>query len=148
MRSFLKMFDLASAFLFIIVAVSCLGQNLPASEPQQQNAPTIQLGLRPKSSAPVAEKPATKSSEVEVEVSGGQPWVDTKIDLMPGERVSITATGTVQFQMQSPTGPEGQPRAWMDLLRALPLNSAGRGALLGKIGAGDIAAPFLLGAKF
>jgi hypothetical protein len=87
-----------------------------------------------------------KTSE-DVEVSGGQQWVDTKLDLLPGDRVAITATGSVQFQMQDPNGPDGLSRGWFDLLRKLPVNSAGRGALVARIGTGDIAEPFLVGAS-
>ncbi len=48
---------------------------------------------------------------------------------------------------QADNGPEGLTRGFKDLLRVLPFNNAGRGALIGKIGDPDIAQPFLIGPK-
>ena len=42
-------------------------------------------------------------------------------------------------------GPGGIPRGFRDLLRVLPMAQAGRGALIGRIGADGVAQPFLLG---
>jgi hypothetical protein len=39
------------------------------------------------------------------------------------------------------------PRGWLDLIRILPVNDAGRGALIGRIGERDAARPFLIGAR-
>lgn len=120
------------------------------AQEQPQDAPKIRFGLGPKtqSSQSSQEKVSgRKAGTQEIDVSGGQQWIDTKLDLLPGDRVVITASGEVQFQMQTPNGPDGQPRAWLDLLRALPVNSAGRGALVGRIGNGDISSPFLVGAN-
>jgi hypothetical protein len=44
-------------------------------------------------------------------------------------------------------GPDGLPRGFKDLLRILPFNAAGRGALIGRVGDADVAQPFLLGAS-
>ena len=132
------------AFLLLLCLARGFSQDTqPPQDQQQPSAPTIRLGLGPKASAPSEKVAGSKGGEIEVQ--GGQQWVDTKIDLVPGDRVSITATGSVQFQMQSANGPEGQTRAWMDLVRSLPVNSAGRGALVGRIGDANIAAPFLVG---
>jgi hypothetical protein len=126
------------------------------SQQQQQTPPKVEFGLRPKMAVPAADtspspsetpKNSKRKTSEDVEVSGGQQWVDTKLDLLPGDRVAITATGSVQFQMQDPNGPDGLSRGWFDLLRKLPVNSAGRGALVARIGTGDIAEPFLVGAS-
>lgn len=140
-----------------ITPLSLFGRNLLAREGQEQqsqDAPKIQLGLRPRTTvapenAPAADTPqdGKRKTSGDIEIAGGQQWVDTKIELLPGDRVSISAKGTVQFQMQNPTGPDGLPRAWFDLLRKLPVNTAGRGALVARVGTGDIAEPFLVGAS-
>ncbi|MBK9166384.1 MAG: LssY C-terminal domain-containing protein [Bryobacterales bacterium] len=87
--------------------------------------------------APVA------AEEREVRVPGSTGWLDTGILLNPGDQVAMSATGTVRYAGGS-TGPEGLKRGWMDLLRVLPFNDAGRGALLGRVG--ETARPFLIGA--
>lgn len=110
---------------------------------QQPQSGDIRLGLGEKQPTPAGER----KSSYDLEVSGGQPWLDTKIDLRPGDRVALTATGTVQLPMASAIGPQGLGRAWIDLIRILPVNGAGRGALVGRIGNGDISPPFLIGAQ-
>jgi hypothetical protein len=44
-------------------------------------------------------------------------------------------------------GPEGLTRGFKDLIRILPYNDAGRGAVIGRIGDVDIAQSFLIGAS-
>jgi hypothetical protein len=45
------------------------------------------------------------------------------------------------------TGPQGLARGWHDLLRALPVNGAGAGALIGRVGDPSAAVAFLVGAS-
>jgi len=80
-------------------------------------------------------------------VPGNQPWIDTGVDLRAGQTVTITATGKLSYMDGNAPGPEGLGRGWMDLLRALPVNSAGRGALIGRVGSDEAAQPFLVGPK-
>lgn len=85
----------------------------------------------------------------EFAISGDTYWTDTGIALEPGERVLISASGTLKYiDATAQNGPEGLPRSYRDLLRALPLNSSGRGALIARIGDPDTAQPFLVGAKW
>lgn len=91
---------------------------------------------------------ATSSTARELEVSGSAQWTDASVDLAVGQSVTITATGTLQFTDGNSPGPEGAGRGWKDLLRSMPLNSAGRGALIGRIGSDDAVQPFLVGAQF
>ena len=79
----------------------------------------------------------------ELDVNGSQVWTDSGIDLKAGDTITITATGTLQFAGK-PSGPEGLPRGWMDLVTQLPLNEAGRGALLGRVSDSPAARPFLV----
>ena len=83
----------------------------------------------------------------EVQITGDQAWVDTGIDVQPGEHVVVTATGKLRYgDAKEDNGPDGLARGFRDLLRVLPFNEAGRGALIGRIGDKDAAQPFLVGA--
>jgi hypothetical protein len=81
----------------------------------------------------------------EFEVSPDKPWIDTSMELLAGDRVEITSQGALTYAT-SQAGPNGLPRTWGDLVRALPVNDAGAGALIGRVGS-EVAAPFLIGAS-
>jgi len=83
----------------------------------------------------------------EVDVRGSQQWTDSRMDVAAGDRLLVTASGSLRYSDAKPTGPDGLPRGWKDLLRLLPLNEAGRGALIGRIGQQDAAQPFLIGSR-
>ena len=89
-----------------------------------------------------AQKPQTSK---ELDVTGSQPWTDTGVDLQPGQTATITATGKLQYMDGTTPGPQGTARSWRDLIRAMPVNSAGRGALIGRWGSDEAAQPFLIG---
>ena len=72
-------------------------------------------------------------------------WVDAGIILIPGDTVSLNATGTVTFSDGRAASPDGVDRGWKDLLRTFPLNTANSGALIGRIGQTG-APPFVIGA--
>jgi len=75
-------------------------------------------------------------------------WTDTGIDLEPGEKIVVTASGTLRYaDAKSDNGPDGLSRGFKDLLRILPFNDAGRGSLIARIGDADTAQPFLIGAS-
>lgn len=99
------------------------------------------------------DSPATPSAgklrvSQEVQLTGDQTWVDTGIDVQAGEHVIATATGTLRYaDQQTDTNPAGIARGFRDLLRNLPMNSAGRGAVIGRIGDKDTSQPFLIGAN-
>ena len=68
--------------------------------------------------------------------------------MQPGEHVVASATGTLRYaDQQTDTAPAGIVRGFKDLLRNLPFNEAGRGAVIGRIGDEDTSQPFLIGAK-
>jgi LssY C-terminus len=90
--------------------------------------------------------PGARRLHQEIALTGDQHWSDTGIDLKAGERLTVTAKGTLQYLGAKATGPEGPPRGFKDLLRILPDNQAGRGALIGRIGDADVAQPFVVGA--
>jgi len=81
-------------------------------------------------------------------LEGGKVWTDTGITLEPGQRVAFSAQGSLRYSdAKEDNGPEGLTRNFKDLIRILPYNDAGRGAVIGKIGDQDIAQPFLIGAS-
>jgi LssY C-terminus len=83
----------------------------------------------------------------EVQLTGDQLWSDSGIDVRPGEHIVVHATGKLRYpDAKEDNGPNGIARGFKDLLRILPFNGAGRGALIARIGEADIAQPFLLGA--
>lgn len=85
-----------------------------------------------------------QSREMDVSPTGG--WADTSVDVKAGDTLQISATGQLQYgNAAQPNGPAGLPRSFTDLTRVLPLNDAGRGALLGRIGSNSAARPFLIG---
>jgi len=94
-----------------------------------------------------AQTEKTGPQPVEVQVAADRPWTDTAIDLKAGETLQIAAKGTLQYSNLQSAGPEGLKRGWMDSIRILPVNEAGRGALIGRIGDDSAARPFLVGAK-
>jgi len=81
-------------------------------------------------------------------LAGSSVWTDTGISLKPGQRVTVTAQGSLRYSdAKADNGPEGLARNFKDLIRILPENGSGRGALIGRIGDADIAQPFAIGAK-
>lgn len=94
--------------------------------------------------------PATEQQQTrhELDVQADSPdWTDTGIDLKEGDTLRITASGTIHYTSSKTCGPTGGERTWQDLLRPLPVNDAGRGALIGLIGQTGVAQPFLTGAE-
>ena len=90
--------------------------------------------------------PPKPSKSANVTIAGDKTWVDTGMDVNAGDKLHITATGTVNMGNNTGVTPNGVPRGWVDTLRPLTLPSAGRGALVGRIGNSDAATPFLVGA--
>jgi hypothetical protein len=84
----------------------------------------------------------------EIQITGDAIWVDTGIDVVVGERIDFSTAGSLRYSdAKTDNSPNGLTRGFKDLLRILPFNDAGRGALIGRIGDLEIAQPFLIGAK-
>jgi hypothetical protein len=104
------------------------------------------------STAPAAptQAPASAASRQTVqerEVPANKEWTDSGIDLLAGDSLRIRADGTIHYTSTKTCGPNGGERDWKDMLRALPVNDAGRGALVGLIGQAGVATPFYIGAE-
>jgi hypothetical protein len=84
----------------------------------------------------------------EIQIAGDAPWVDTGIDVVVGERIDFSTSGSLRYSdAKTDNSPNGLTRGFKDLLRILPFNNAGRGALIGRIGDLEVAQPFFIGAK-
>src|SRR5262245_17446783 len=92
-----------------------------------------------------AQQPAADSKEFDL--AGDQSWLDTGLDVSAGDSLKISATGTIQFPASNAIGPDGAARGWKDLIRSLPINDAGRGALVVRVGDRDTSRIFLVGAS-
>jgi LssY-like putative type I secretion system component LssY len=131
----------------LLLAAGVLAPRLAAQLVPDANPPSAQ----PKSSAQTSASSQTPSGKrrvsQEIQLTGDQLWSDTGIDVQAGEHVVVTATGTLRYSdAPDDNGPEGRTRGFSDLIRILPFNDAGRGALLGLIGDAATSQPFLIGA--
>jgi len=90
--------------------------------------------------------PAASTSS-QIEVSGNQQWVDTKLDLRRNETLKLSAAGTVTYADGRSYGPDGLPRGWKDLVHQYAVPDAGHGALIARLGADGSSQPFLVGSS-
>ncbi len=78
-------------------------------------------------------------------------WLDTGLKMARGDRYSIEASGEITLRGQAgeaqTSGPAGMARGFRDLLRAMQVNSTGRGAVIAKVGDRDTSQPFLVGPR-
>jgi hypothetical protein len=130
---------LTLSLITLFMAMVSLAGRLDA---QSDGAADSAAAKNTSASTPSTKQLLSKSFTLE----GGKVWTDTGITLEPGQRVVVTAEGTLRYSdAKADNGPEGLTRGFKDLIRILPFNDAGRGALIGKIGDPDIAQPFLIG---
>ena len=71
-------------------------------------------------------------------VKGDQVWTDTNLDVSAGETISLAATGSLEYlgkkgEKQVATA-TGLKRGFLDMIKTLPVNAAGRGALVARFG--------------
>ncbi|HEY6945005.1 MAG TPA: LssY C-terminal domain-containing protein [Candidatus Acidoferrum sp.] len=129
------LFGLSSALGALPDAHAQLVREAPPAKTEQNNA---------KTQAPSGKLRVSQ----ELQLTGDASWVDTSIDAQVGEHIVITATGKLRYaDAKDDNGPQGIPRGFKDLLRILPYNEAGRGAVIGCIGDKDTAQPFLVGSQ-
>ncbi|MFI5058812.1 MAG: LssY C-terminal domain-containing protein [Candidatus Acidiferrales bacterium] len=109
----------------------------PSSAQPQSSSQTSSAGKTPSGKRRLSQ---------EIQLTGDQLWSDTGIDVQAGEHVVVTATGKLRYSdAPDDNGPEGRTRGFSDLIRILPFNDAGRGAVLGLIGDAATSQPFLIG---
>jgi hypothetical protein len=98
---------------------------------------------------------ATTAKSYEFDIDASKQWVDTNIDLRTGEKIHLTATGTITYpatqssQSKERTfGPDGLARSFADLIHEYAVTDAGHGALIGRLGSADSGGqPFLAGSS-
>ena len=86
----------------------------------------------------------------ELDISGKDAWVDSGLDVRPADVLSISASGNISVRNgknTSSVSADGANRGFRDLLKAYPVNEAGQGALIGRVGSSDTATPFLVGSN-
>jgi hypothetical protein len=98
----------------------------------------------PAGAAGAAVSPTTQFTTA-VDVSAKQQWTDSGILLAAGDRVRIIATGSVRRPAAASCGPDGVLRSWRELMLRFPVNSAGMGSLVGRVGLGDVTPAFEIG---
>src|SRR3989441_3623820 len=135
----------------LLLGLSLVGAVSPSSLfaqlVRESTAPAQQTTPQDKNAASQS-PPGKKRISQEVQITGEELWLDSGIDIQAGEHVLITATGKLRYaDAKDDNGPDGLPRSFKDLLRILPFNESGRGALIGRIGDKDTAQPFLIGAR-
>lgn len=125
------------ALLILLVACPLFAQfeRSPGFQPKSQSS---------QPATPAAKPAANAAGSFDLTVSAEKQWTDTGLDVHEGDKLTFTSDGTIQFGGNLAATADGRSRGWRDLMRALPVNSAGNGALIGRIG-GDDATPFLVG---
>jgi len=132
---------LASGLVIVLATYISAQQGIPEYNDPKQPPPITT------SSVPAPAVAATRKLTYELDVPGSGQWAETGIELAAGDRLVIAASGSLQNSTSQTAGPEGRARGWRDLLRALPVNGAGGGALIGRVGDSASAVPFLIGAS-
>jgi hypothetical protein len=109
--------------------------------------------LQPTADALQTATQTTKNSRASsrVTVDASKQWVDTNVDLNPGDKVQFTANGEIAYPQEGKTqgrkfGPEGLPRGFSGLIHQYPVGDGGHGALIGRLGPPESGQPFLVGA--
>src|SRR5712692_7642621 len=136
-------------FILVCLLVAASLTNPLHAQLVRENTPPPPHQVSAHQNAASAQTPKGKKRlSQEVQLTGQESWIDASIDVQAGEHVLVTSTGKLRYaDAKEDNGPEGLPRGFKDLLRVLPFNEAGRGALIGRIGDKDIAQPFVIGAR-
>ncbi len=128
----------------IIGCLLLLGSRMLAQAPASTTThPAVEVI---KATAPDASQLKARKGSYSFKIEGGD-WTDTGVPVTPSDHLNFTATGNLALADGRSAPPDGLTRGWKDLLRVYPLNSANSGALIGRIGNGDAAVPFLIGAS-
>lgn len=125
-------------------AAATNAQLLRSDSAPRQATPTATQSAAPATTPPVGKRRLSQ----DVQLTGDQIWVDTGVTVQPGEHVVATVTGKVHYSdSQDDATAAGLTRGFKDLIRILPYNGAGRGAVIGRVGDASFAQPFLIGTK-
>jgi hypothetical protein len=98
-----------------------------------------------------AQTDSASRTSSQIAVDAAKQWVDTKIDLRAGEKLRVTAAGSITYppDKKHPDGrtfgPDGLVRGFGDLIHEYAASNAGHGALIGRLGDDNVAQPFPIG---
>lgn len=146
-RCMSKVLLVFARLLFALVPLALCSVAVRAQLVRDDGPPPSTQPDSPKTQSPAQPPPGKKRLTKDFTLKGDSQWTDTNIDLQAGEHVVVTTTGKLRYaDAKEENGPEGVARGFKDLLRILPFNGAGRGALIGRVGDAEIAEPFLIGA--
>lgn len=134
---------------FSFVCVITLPLSLRAQLVQDNSsAPANELSNKQSTTSTTQAPLGKQRLKQEVQLTGEESWLDTGIDVNAGEHIRFTVTGKLRYSdAKEDNGPEGLGRGFRDLLRQLPFNDSGRGAVIGRIGDKDTSQAFLIGAS-
>jgi LssY C-terminus len=100
---------------------------------------------------------STSPKSYAIDVPATKEWVDTNIDVRGGAKLRFTASGQITYQADQSYagklrtagtfGPDGLARGFADLVHQYAVQSAGHGALIGRIGSASYGQAFLVGAS-
>src|SRR3974390_465299 len=143
----------ASTIALVLILAAFLVNPLHSPAQYAPSTPPPSSNIQPDQQTKPVPTPTTTTGGKQITsktltLEGGKVWDDTGITLEPGQRVMIHAEGKLHYSdAKADNGPEGLSRNFKDLIRILPFNEAGRGAVIGRIGDADVAQPFLIGAE-
>jgi hypothetical protein len=129
------------------LVAAALPARVSAQLVRQDSAPQTPAAASQQTTTPAQTPAGKRRISQEFQITGDQSWMDTGVTVQPGEHVVATATGKLRYSdAKEDNGPEGMARGFKDLIRILPFNDAGRGAVIGRVGDAATAQPFLIGA--
>jgi LssY C-terminus len=116
-------------------------------------AATIAILLSPTAWPQSSQPTSTTGAPSEFNVPATIEWLDTNLDLRAGERIRLTASGTIKYPADKKHpdgrtfGPDGLERSYEDLIHQYAVTDAGHVALVARLGPADSGQPFLVGAS-
>jgi hypothetical protein len=94
---------------------------------------------------------SANATAFQFDVDATKQWLDTKVDLRQGEKIRLSATGTITYPADKKHpdgrtfGPDGLARGFEDLIHEYAVPNAGHGSLIARLGSDDGAQPFAVG---
>jgi hypothetical protein len=121
--------------------VACLAARAGA----QENPPATEDRAKPSAATHVANTTAAGSGSFAFDIPASEQWVDTKIVLRTGEKIRITAEGSITYPKGKTFGPAGLPRTIKDVIHEYAVVDGAHGAVIAQLGSGAGAHAFLVG---
>ena len=129
--------------LCLSFGMTMLAQTNPAVTPITGQKPAVETIPFDQPTAAVL---AARKASYDFTVSS-KDWLDTRVTVTPGDRITFSATGSATLADGRMTYPAGVDRGWRDMVRTFPDNAANVGALIGRVGSEDATVPFSIGAS-